>query len=84
MAGLSKPDGIPLYVKIRKSPQEDISNNILIPGQKIPSSLEKLGALTKTSLIIEARAMAYWLQLHLCTISCQPEKLYLGEPGFPI
>jgi hypothetical protein len=47
MAGLSKPDGIPLYVKIRKSPQEDISNNILIPRQKIPSSPRKVGRLSK-------------------------------------
>ena len=40
MGALSKPDGVPLYVQIRKSLQEDITNNILVPGQKIPSEDE--------------------------------------------
>lgn len=35
-----KPDGVPLYVQIRKSLQDDIANNILVPGQKIASEDE--------------------------------------------
>ena len=40
MGALVKPDGVPLYVQIRKSLQDDIANNNLIPGQKIPSEDE--------------------------------------------
>jgi hypothetical protein len=47
MASLSKPDGIPFYVKICKSPQENNSNDILISRRKIPSSLRKVGRLGK-------------------------------------
>jgi hypothetical protein len=41
MASLSKPDGIPFYVKISKFPQENSSNDILI------YSLRKVGCLGK-------------------------------------
>lgn len=40
MGALIKPDGVPLYVQIRKSLQDEIANNILVPGQKIPSEDE--------------------------------------------
>ena len=40
MGALVKPNGVPLYVQIRKSLQADIANNILVPGQKIPSEDE--------------------------------------------
>ncbi len=40
MGTLVKPDGVPLYVQTRKSLQDDIANNILVPGQKIPSEDE--------------------------------------------
>jgi GntR family transcriptional regulator len=40
---LTRPDGVPLYVQIRKSLQDDIENGILQPGQKI-SSEEELAA----------------------------------------
>jgi len=40
MSILSKSDGIPLYVQIRKALREDILNEILTPGQKIPSEDE--------------------------------------------
>jgi GntR family transcriptional regulator len=40
MGALGKPDGVPLYIQIRKSLQDDITNNILVPGQKIPSEDE--------------------------------------------
>jgi GntR family transcriptional regulator len=40
VAALSKDEGIPLYVQIRKSLREDILNKVLMPGQKIPSEDE--------------------------------------------
>lgn len=40
MGALIKPDGVPPYAQIRKSLQDDIANNILIPGGKIPSEDE--------------------------------------------
>ncbi|MEJ2601228.1 MAG: GntR family transcriptional regulator [Anaerolineales bacterium] len=40
MAMLSKNEGIPLYVQIRKSLRKDIVNKDLVPGQKIPSEDE--------------------------------------------
>jgi GntR family transcriptional regulator len=40
MTLLSKNDGIPLYVQIRKSLRDDIVNKTLVPGQKIPSEDE--------------------------------------------
>ena len=40
MTMLSKNDGIPLYVQIRKSLRDDIVNKTLVPGQKIPSEDE--------------------------------------------
>ena len=40
MAALSKDEGIPLYVQIRKSLREDILKKVLMPGQKIPSEDE--------------------------------------------
>jgi GntR family transcriptional regulator len=40
MVVFSKPDGVPLYIQIRKSLQEDITNKIIVPGQKIPSEDE--------------------------------------------
>ena len=40
MAVSVKPDGVPLYVQIRKSLQDDIANNLLVPGQKIASEDE--------------------------------------------
>lgn len=36
MSVLNKADGIPLYVQIRKSLRNDITNKTLMPGQKIP------------------------------------------------
>lgn len=40
MGTLFKPDRVPLYIQIRKSLQDDIANNILVPGEKIPSEDE--------------------------------------------
>lgn len=40
MGVLSKADGIPLYVQIRKAIQDDILNKVLLPGQKLPSEDE--------------------------------------------
>lgn len=40
VATLSKDEGIPLYVQIRKSLREDILNKVLLPGHKIPSEDE--------------------------------------------
>lgn len=40
MVVLSKTDGVPLYVQIRKSLRQDIVNKVLMPGQKIPSEDE--------------------------------------------
>jgi DNA-binding GntR family transcriptional regulator len=40
MAALTKTDGTPLYVQIRKSLRDDITNHALTPGQKIPSEDE--------------------------------------------
>ena len=40
MPMLDKPDGLPLYVRIRKSLQEDIASKSLVPGQKLPSEDE--------------------------------------------
>jgi GntR family transcriptional regulator len=40
MTMLTKNDGIPLYVQIRKSLRDDIVNKTLVPGQKIPSEDE--------------------------------------------
>lgn len=40
MPMLNKPDGVPLYVRIRKSLQEEIASQSLLPGQKLPSEDE--------------------------------------------
>lgn len=40
MTLLSKVEGIPLYVQIRESLRQDISEHILEPGQKLPSEDE--------------------------------------------
>lgn len=40
MAVLNKSDGIPLYIQIRKSLYDDIVNNVLVPGQRLPSEDE--------------------------------------------
>jgi GntR family transcriptional regulator len=40
MSTLTKTDGIPLYVKIRKALREEIEQKSLLPGQKIPSEDE--------------------------------------------
>jgi GntR family transcriptional regulator, N-acetylglucosamine utilization regulator len=40
MPVLKKTDGIPLYTQIRKLLRDDITNKVLIPGQKIPSEDE--------------------------------------------
>lgn len=40
MAALTKLDGVPLYVQIRKSLHDDIDNKVLLPGQKLPSEDE--------------------------------------------
>lgn len=40
MAVLNKSDGIPLYIQIRKSLHNDIVNNVLVPGQRLPSEDE--------------------------------------------
>jgi len=37
---LDKPNGVPLYVRIRKSLQDEIASQILLPGQKLPSEDE--------------------------------------------
>jgi DNA-binding GntR family transcriptional regulator len=40
MIVLSKPDRVPHSIQIRNSLQNDIANNIPVPGQKIPSEDE--------------------------------------------
>jgi len=40
MAILSKTDGTPLYIQIRKLLRADIINKILLPGEKIPAEDE--------------------------------------------
>ena len=40
MESLSKVEGIPLYVQIRKSLKDDIVNKVLRPGQRLPSEDE--------------------------------------------
>lgn len=40
MGTLVEPDGVPFYVQIRKSLQDDIANNILVSGETIPSEDE--------------------------------------------
>lgn len=40
MPVLKKSEGIPLYTQIRKSLRDDITNKVLLPGQKIPSEDE--------------------------------------------
>ena len=37
---LNKSDGTPLYVQIRKSLSDDIVNQVLVPGQRLPSEDE--------------------------------------------
>ncbi len=37
---LNKAEGIPLYIQIRKSLHDDIVNQVLLPGQKLPSEDE--------------------------------------------
>jgi GntR family transcriptional regulator len=40
MSALSKDQGVPLYIQIRKSLRQDIADQVLQPGQKIPSEDE--------------------------------------------
>ena len=40
MSALSKNQGVPLYIQIRKSLRQDIVDQVLQPGQKIPSEDE--------------------------------------------
>ncbi|MFM8322699.1 MAG: GntR family transcriptional regulator [Chloroflexota bacterium] len=40
MAALVKTEGIPLYVQIRNTLRDDILNQVLLPGQKLPSEDE--------------------------------------------
>lgn len=37
---LNKSEGIPLYIQIRRTLREEITENILVPGQKLPSEDE--------------------------------------------
>ena len=40
MESLTKIEGIPLYVQIRRSLHDDIVNKVLMPGQRLPSEDE--------------------------------------------
>ncbi|HWQ83134.1 MAG TPA: GntR family transcriptional regulator [Anaerolineales bacterium] len=37
---LNKSEGIPLYIQIRRTLRDEISNQVLVPGQKLPSEDE--------------------------------------------